>query len=60
LPDYRRCFRASCTYEQARIGFVDATVVGLAERLKISRMTTDRRDFSIVRPRHCKGFELLP
>jgi uncharacterized protein len=61
LPDYRRALELLRTYEQARIGFVDATVVGLAERLKISRiLTTDRRDFSIVRPRHCKGFELLP
>jgi predicted nucleic acid-binding protein len=60
-PDYRRVLEFLRTYEQARIGFVDATVVALAERLKISRiLTTDRRDFSIVRPRHCKAFDLLP
>jgi predicted nucleic acid-binding protein len=41
--------------------FVDATVVAIAERLKIQRiLTTDCRDFSLVRPRHCKEFELLP
>jgi predicted nucleic acid-binding protein len=48
-------------YEDAQIGFVDATVVAIAERLKLKRiLTTDRRDFSLMRPRHCKEFELLP
>jgi predicted nucleic acid-binding protein len=48
-------------YEDAEIGFVDATVVAIAERLKIRRiLTTDRRDFSLIQPRHCKQFELLP
>ena len=46
---------------EMEIGFVDATVVAIAERLKIQRiLTTDRRDLSLVRPRHCKEFELLP
>jgi predicted nucleic acid-binding protein len=41
-------------------GFVDATIGATAERLKISRiLTTDRRDFPVIRPRHCKAFELL-
>lgn len=61
LQDLRRALELLRSYEEARIGFVDATVVAVAERLKISRiLTTDRRDFSIVRPRHCKTFELLP
>jgi hypothetical protein len=39
----------------------EVTVVATAERLKITRiLTTDRRDFSLVRPRHCSAFELLP
>ncbi len=43
------------------IGFVDAAVVAVAERLGIRQvLTTDRRDFSAVRPRHCKRLELLP
>ena len=59
--DYRRTLELLRRYESARIGFVDATVVAVAERLKIPRiLTTDRRDFSILRPRHCKEFELLP
>jgi predicted nucleic acid-binding protein len=61
LQDLRRTLELLRRYEEARIGFVDATVVAIAERLKISRiLTTDRRDFSLVRPRHCKAFELLP
>jgi predicted nucleic acid-binding protein len=61
LQDLRRALELLRSYEEARIGFVDATVVAVAERLKISRiLTTDRRDFSIVRPRHCKTFELPP
>ena len=40
-PDYRRALEVLRTYEEARLGFVDATVVALAERLKISRILTD-------------------
>jgi uncharacterized protein len=61
LPDLRRSLELMRRYEDAQIGFVDATVVAIAERLKLRRiLTTDRRDFSLVRPRHCKEFELLP
>jgi predicted nucleic acid-binding protein len=43
------------------LGFVDASVVAMAERLKLlSLVTTDRRDFGRVRPRHVRAFELLP
>jgi len=59
--DYRRALEFMRRYESSRIGFVDSTVMAVAERLKITRiLTTDRRDFSIVRPRHCKAFALLP
>jgi uncharacterized protein len=59
--DYRRALELLRCYESARFGFVDATVMAVAERLKIQRiLTTDRRHFAIVRPRHCKAFELLP
>jgi hypothetical protein len=61
LSDLRRALELLRRYQSARIGFVDATVVATAERLKITRiLTTDRRDFSLVRPRHCRAFELLP
>ncbi len=61
IQDLRRTLELLMHYTEARLGFVDATVVAMAERLRISRiLTTDRRDFSLVRPRHCKAFELLP
>jgi predicted nucleic acid-binding protein len=61
LQDLRRALELLHRYAAARIGFVDAAVVATAERLRISRiLTTDRRHFSLMRPRHCKAFELLP
>ena len=43
------------------LGFVDATVVAVAERLKMSFVaTTDRRHFSAVRPAHTERFTLVP
>jgi uncharacterized protein len=61
IQDLRRTLELLRRYEDAEIGFVDATVVAIAERLKIRRiLTTDRRDFSVIQPRHCKQFELLP
>ena len=61
IQDLLRTLELLRRYEDAQIGFVDATVVAIAERLKIQHiLTTDRRDFSLIRPRHCKQFELLP
>lgn len=43
------------------LGFVDATVVAIAERLKLTTLaTTDRRHFSVVRPAHVGTFTLVP
>lgn len=48
-------------YFDADLGFVDAAVVAVAERLAIRRIyTLDRRDFAMVRPTHVSAFELLP
>jgi uncharacterized protein len=48
-------------YQDARLGFVDASLVAVAERLQIREIfTTDRRHFSLVRPRHCAAFTLKP
>jgi len=48
-------------YADARVDFVDATLVALAERLKVSRiLTLDRRHFELFRPQHCAAFEILP
>ncbi|MEW6777104.1 MAG: PIN domain-containing protein [Bdellovibrionota bacterium] len=59
--DFHRCIEILREYSDADLGFVDASVVAIAERLGIRRIaTTDRRDFSLVRPKHCGAFELLP
>ena len=43
------------------IGFVDASVVAIAERLRLRMVaTTDRRHFGKIRPLHVKAFELVP
>ena len=43
------------------IGFVDASVVAIAERLRLASIaTTDRRHFTTIRPRHRQAFELRP
>jgi len=48
-------------YRDAEFGMVDATVMAMAERLKIQTvLTIDRRDFSIFRPKHCRAFRLVP
>ena len=49
------------TYANLDLGIVDASVIALAERLRVVQvLTLDRRDFSVVRPRHCPALALLP
>jgi predicted nucleic acid-binding protein len=43
------------------ICFFDASVVAIAERLKIiGILATDHRHFAAIKPQHCKEFTLLP
>lgn len=59
--DLPRCVEVMEQYADNRLGFVDASVVAVAERLNITRiLTIDRRHFTVVRPRHVTAFELLP
>ena len=59
--DLRRCSDIMDAYADSRMDFVDATVMAVAERLGAKRIyTLDRRDFSMMRPRHVDTFELLP
>ncbi|HEV8572124.1 MAG TPA: PIN domain-containing protein [Actinomycetota bacterium] len=49
------------TYKDLPLGTVDASIVALAERLKVATIATlDRLHFSVVRPRHVAAFELVP
>ncbi len=48
-------------YADLDLGFVDATVIATAERLDATEViTTDRRHFSAIRPRHVGTFQLSP
>ncbi len=57
--DWTRCAELQGQYDF--LGLVDASLVTVAERLKLkSLVTTDRRDFRRIRPHHVRAFELLP
>ena len=59
--DYRRCAELIERYADLGLGLVDASVVAIAERKELTVVATlNHRDFTVVRPRHCEAFELLP
>jgi len=59
--DIERAAELLGVYSDLPLGFVDASIVAMAERLEIREiLTTDRRHFSVVRPRHAKRLSLLP
>jgi predicted nucleic acid-binding protein len=59
--DIERAASLMDVYVDLPLGFVDASVVAIAERLQTRDiLTTGRRHFSVVRPRHAKSFTLLP
>lgn len=59
--DYKRIAELIRQYADFPLGTVDASVVALAERLRVATVATlDHRHFRPVRPRHCEALELLP
>lgn len=59
--DLARCVTLLKTYDDAAIGFVDASIAAIAERLKITTiLTTDRRHFSIITGTDARPYTLLP
>lgn len=59
--DYRRIRELCDRYADADIGFVDAAVIAIAERLNEPKLATlDHRHFRAVRPRHVDALQLLP
>jgi uncharacterized protein len=59
--DLERVHELLADYRDANIGFADAASIAIAERLRITAiLTTDRRHFSMIRPKHADAFELLP
>lgn len=61
IADMERASELIAVYSDMRLGFVDASVIALAERLNIGQIATiDRRHFTVVRPRHVESLRLLP
>lgn len=59
--DWMRIAELVGRYRDLPLGTVDASVVATAERLDITEIATvDRRHFSVVRPSHASGFDLVP
>jgi len=59
--DLVRTAELELTYASLDLGLVDAAVVVTCERLGETKVATlDRRDLSVVRPRHCERLTLLP
>lgn len=59
--DYTRVRELCDRYADADIGFVDAAVLAIVERLGESKLATlDRRHFGLLRPRHRESIDLLP
>lgn len=60
-PDYARIRELCDRYADVDIGFVDAAVLAVVERLGESKLATlDRRHFGLLRPRHRDSIDLLP
>lgn len=59
--DYRRIRELCDRYADLDIGFVDAAVIAVVERLDEPKLATlDHRHFSVVRPLHRESIALLP
>ncbi len=61
LTDMQRALELTQQFGDAGIGFVDASIVALAERYRVPRiLTLDKRHFSMFRPKGLGHLELLP
>jgi uncharacterized protein len=59
--DRDRILELRATYRDLRVGYVDAAVLTIVERLGERKLATlDRRHFGVMRPRHVAALELLP
>jgi predicted nucleic acid-binding protein len=61
--DIARALELDARFQDLKLGLVDGTVAAIAERRRIFRvLTTDRRDFSVIRvgPRLTHRLELVP
>jgi predicted nucleic acid-binding protein len=59
--DYERIVELLRAYADLKVGFVDASVLAVTERLGEPKLATlDHRHFATMRPRHVEALELLP
>ena len=58
--DISRVAQLIAGYRDSRIGFVDAAIVAMAERLGVTKVFTLDKHFRMIRPMHAAGFEVLP
>lgn len=61
IADYARSRELVDRYRDLPLGFVDAAVLSIVERLRESKLATlDHRHFAVVRPRHVPTLRLVP
>jgi hypothetical protein len=59
--DWIRIAELVAVYRDLPLGTVDASIIAACERLGARTIATlDRRHFSVVRPAHVPGFDLVP
>lgn len=59
--DHKRIAYILERYADANVGFVDAAVLAIVERLNEPKLATlDHRHFGLLQPRHVEALELLP
>lgn len=58
--DIERIIEVVSTYKDQKLGFVDASIVAIAERLNIVKILTLDKHFRLIRPKHVANFEIYP
>lgn len=59
--DWARCTNLITTYDDLRLGLVDASVMAVAERLGVTTIATlNHRNFAVVGPARCDALDLIP
>ncbi len=59
--DLPRVIQIMERYADLDVGFVDAAILAIVERLNEPKLATlDRKHFSVMQPRHVDALELLP
>lgn len=59
--DYARVREICNQYADLEVGYVDAAVLAIVERLREPKLVTlDHRHFTVMRPKHVEALELIP